>query len=354
MIQILESVGITDMTLEWFKSFLTGWQQTVRQKNNCSKPIAITRGIIQGENNSQMLFSLFINNLVTYIKHTKVILFADDVQLYMECDVLAINGGIEIINKEMKNVIDYCKDYGIKINTLKTKAIILSSKNNLKKLSYDTLTDIVIDSNKIEYVSEVRNLGYQLNRTLTSDAQISTIHKKVYASLGSIGPLKSILPSEIKSQLVKTLILPIIDYMDIVYHDFDAHGTKGKSEKLERLQNTCIRYILNVKRRDHITPHRKVLNMLTLFNRRQMHVLNMTHKIINNEAPEYLNDIVTINNNNIRYNNKLLIRLTQNNFHKTSMYVGAPKLWNELPGTIRNIIRNESFLSEIRDFLENK
>lgn len=272
LLQIIESVGVTGKTFAWFESFLMGWQQTVKHDNRYSKSQTITRGIIQGENNSQMLFSLFINDLIKYIKHSRVILFADDVQIYIECDVHGVCDGIKLINDELENVIKFSNDYGIKINPSKTKAIILSSRNNVHKLNYNDLPDVTVDGNKIEFVSEVRNLGFQLNRTLTSESQVSAIHRKVYASLGSIAPLKSILPTDIKSQLVKTLILPIIDYMDIVYHDFGVHGTKGNSDKLERLQNTCIRYILNVKRRDHITPHRMKINFLTLFNRRSLHI----------------------------------------------------------------------------------
>lgn len=143
-------------------------------------------------------------------------------------------------------------------------------------------------------------------------------------------------------------------YISRVYHDFDVHGTKSNSEKLERLQNTCIRYILNVKRRDHITPHRKQLNLLPLFDRRSLHILNMIHKILNNEAPNYLSNIVAKNENNVRYNKKLLIRKPQNNFQKTSMYLGAPKLWNELPDDIRGITENKNFINELRNYLENK
>lgn len=140
-----------------------------------SKPQIIKRGIIQGENNSQTLFSLFINNLVTYIKVAKVILFADDVQIYIECDASAINEGIEIINGELENIVKYGIDYGIAINPSKTKAIIISSKRNLNKLKYENLPDIMIDGNKIEYVSEVRNLGYYMNRILSSETHIEVV-----------------------------------------------------------------------------------------------------------------------------------------------------------------------------------
>lgn len=321
-----------------------------------SKSQTITRGIIQGENNSQMLFSLFINNLVSYIRFSKVILFADDVQIYIECDISAITNGIAIINNELTNIIQYGSDYGIKIHPSKTKAIIISSKHNLHRLKYDDLPRITIDNNKIEFVNEVRNLGYYLNRILSSETHIDTIRKKVYGSLNSIRPLKRLLPSAVKLQLVKTLIYPIIDYMDIIYHEFGVrvHGTLGDGDRLEKLLNCCIRYILNIKKQEHITPYRKQLNLLTLFERRMLHVASMIHKILNNNAPTYLQNIFTANQNNMRSTNKLLIQRPTTNHHMTSMYVGGPKLWNKIPNDIREINPNEKFVNAFREYLDNK
>lgn len=354
LIQILKGVGVRDMSIEWFKSFLSGWQQNVKHGEKISKSQTINRGIIQGENNSQMLFSLFINELVSYIKFTRIIMFADDVQIYLESDVPHVTDAIDTVNAELQNIIKYGIDYGIKINPSKTKAIILSSKNNLHKLDYNKLPNIVVDGEKIEYVTEVRDLGYQLNRTLTNESHRGTISKKVYGALNSIRPLKYFLPVKIRLLLINTLVLPIIDYMDVVYHDFDVHGTKGESDKLEKLLNMCIRYVLNVKKHEHITPHRKELNMMTLFNRRSLHVANTIHKILNKGAPKYLNDIVDINARNVRSSNKLMIRKPTNNFQKTSMYIGGPKLWNELPDKLRIINDNKNFEKEMREYLKDK
>ena len=161
--------------MNWFRSFLSGWQQVVKYNNKCSKQQAITRGIIQGENNSTLLFSIFINNITKYVKVCKIIMFADDVQIYIECDVDEIEMGISKINEELKNIEQFCKDYGIDINPLKTKALILSSKNKLRKLNYNDLSSIIVNGQKVEYVDNVRDLGYYLNRTVTSESHIKIV-----------------------------------------------------------------------------------------------------------------------------------------------------------------------------------
>lgn len=354
LIQCLKSVGVTNHSMRWYKSFISGWHQIVKHGESMSKSLPIERGIVQGENNSQLFFSIFINNIEKYITKCKAILFADDVQIYIECDVNEINDAINIINEELKNIERFCEHYGIEINPEKTKAIIISSKNNVRKLDYCLLPKIRINNTDVEYVDCARNLGYQLNRTNTSTDHIKKTQQKVYGAINTLYPLKTVLPLNVKLQLYKSLILPIFDYMDIIYHNYGTHGSNADSEKLERLQNLCIRYISNVNRRDHITPYRNDLNLLKLYDRRTLHVASMINKIFYNEAPPYLNELITKNKNMTRSNDKLVIKKPNSNFHKSSFYIGAPHLWNELPNDIRMLSDNEEFRVELMNFkLEN-
>lgn len=41
LIQVLKSVGVTDNTFQWYKSFLSGWNQTVKSGNEQSCPLPI-------------------------------------------------------------------------------------------------------------------------------------------------------------------------------------------------------------------------------------------------------------------------------------------------------------------------
>lgn len=99
------------------ESFLNGVEAYSEGGGDSSVSQETTRGIIQGETNSQMLFSLFNNNSVTYIK-------------------------LVMMFKFVLNVICF--------NAMKTKAISLPSKENLRKLNYDLLPKIIIGGDDIE------------------------------------------------------------------------------------------------------------------------------------------------------------------------------------------------------------
>lgn len=265
-----------------------------------------------------------------------------------------IESNIDKVNGELKNIENFCQNYGIDINSDKTKTILISSKNNMHKINYQQLPKITINGDHIDYVDSIRDLGYYLNRTITSENHTKIVQQKVYGAINSISPLKSILPANIKLQLYKSLILPIFDYMDIVYHNFATYGTNGESVKLERLQNMCIRYILNINRREHITPHRQSLDLLKLFDRRTLHVANMMNKIINEECPPYLCDLIEINANNTRSKNKLIVKKPKNNFQKTSFYISSSILWNKIPEEIRNVDDYNTFKEYFAKHLLNE
>lgn len=354
LLQTLRAVGVTGSSMKWYKNFLSDWQQVVKYDDKISKARTIKRGIIQGENNSQLLFSIFINNIIQYLKFSKVILYADDVQLYIETGLANIGDAIDILNSEMHNVEQFCNDFGMSINSSKSEAIIISSKNNLFQIKYENLPPIKINNQVIKYVDEVRDLGYYMNRTLTNDTHLRLLQQKVYGGLSKIRPLRKIMHEDTRLQLVKTLILPIFDYMDVIYHAYGTYGSGGDENKLEKLFNTCIRYILNLPRHEHITPYRNDLKLLTMYERRTSHVASMIFKILNGETPQYLNNIININSHNTRSKNKLIIKKPNNNFQKNSLFIGGPNLWNKIPEEIRNSVTSDNFKKNYELYISNR
>ena len=45
--------------------------------------------------------------------------------------------------------------------------------------------------------------------------------------------------------------------------------------------------------------------------------------------------------------------MPNNNFHKTSLFIGGPSLWNKLPDFIRNINDHDDFKKILKTYLLN-
>lgn len=171
--------------------------------------------------------------------------------------------------------------------------------------------------------------------------------KKVFASCHSLKRLQFFLPHHTKITLAQSLLLPILDYADVSYLDL----TEELLNKLERLQNLCIRFIFGLRKYDHISEYRAVLKWLPIRLRRNTHILCLLYNALNNpNAPQYLRSKFTYLSSHgraLRSQENKMLSVPQ---HTSAAYSGsfavkAVNLWNSLPVEVRlssslNVFKN--------------
>ena len=94
----LEAYGVGENSLRLIQNYLSQRQQRVKVGSSFSEWLEIILGIPQGSILGPILFNVFINDLLLFIKETDICNFADDTTLYAcgkELDTISFKLEIE-------------------------------------------------------------------------------------------------------------------------------------------------------------------------------------------------------------------------------------------------------------------
>ena len=158
------------------------------------------------------------------------------------------------------------------------------------------------------------------------------------------------IPVKTKVHLCQTLLLPQLDCGDVCYLNLN----EDRLNKLERLQNLCIRYIFGLRKYDHISEFRSRLNWVEIRDRRNLHTLSRLFNVLKNpRSPSYLNSGFTAlaaHGLGLRSESILNLRISKQStaFYEYSFTVYAAKLWNKLEPGIRNASSIHAFKSRLK------
>ena len=282
----LKSLNISNRVLRWFFTYLTGRVQAVVDSGgSVSDWLRAASGVPQGSVLGPLLFAIFINDLPAAIRFAKIMIFADDTQLYLHFYPTNLLQAIENMNRDAQAVANWARANGLLLNEAKTKVIILGSLLYVTAIDLDTLPRITINGHALPYSTEARSLGVTFTHSLDWQLHAKEVTRKVYCTLYMLRFYKRALNRDNKKLLVESLILSRFDYACPVYHHLDITRTK----KLETALNACVRFVVGyIPFRGHVTPHRLELGWLSAMRRREYFICLQAFNVIANAYPSYL------------------------------------------------------------------
>ena len=129
----LRKMGINDKEDKWMTSYLSDRQQQVIVSDTVSTKIDVNIGLPQGTVLAPLLFILYINDIKSCLKHTKIILFADDALLMIKDRNL--ENAIRKMQEHIDNLCIWLCGNKLKLNISKTKFMILT-RNRVNRYRY--------------------------------------------------------------------------------------------------------------------------------------------------------------------------------------------------------------------------
>jgi len=348
LLRKLEWYGIRGKTLEWFTSYLSNRKLLVNYNNTESELYDITYGVPQGSILGPLLFILYINDLPHALTHSSPILFADDTSLYLSHT--SLKEVTSRANIDLELLYEWFKANRLSLNIPKTQYIHFTMRD--LKIHTDKTGYIQIGGNTIEQKETLRFLGMHIDSLLDWKHHIIHIKNKLYSGIYAMNRIKNYLPLKYMKTLYYTLIQSHIDYGLILY----GNANKKYITKLQTLQNKAIRIISTKAQNSSIISLYRKLRILKVKEQYKLFVGKFMYRFKTETLPNAIQNLYQTNREFHNYNtrNRYNLATKKHRLHKTnkSLMNMGPKIWNNLPNTIKNAQTFNNFKYQLKNYLQ--
>ncbi|KAJ4435031.1 hypothetical protein ANN_23604 [Periplaneta americana] len=119
----LRNMYLSETAVSWFESYLRERQQCVVSGNRRSSWLDITSGIPQGSVLGPLLFTIYVNDITSLVRHCNYHLYADDLQCYISSRLDRVNDAIDKLNEDIDSIVTWTKKLRLKINPERHKQL---------------------------------------------------------------------------------------------------------------------------------------------------------------------------------------------------------------------------------------
>ena len=319
----LHAYGFDMSVLILFYSYLKNRKQSVKINNVFSSFMVLVSGVPQGSILGPILFNIFMNDLVYFIK-SDLGNYADDNSISDAAKT--IPELIQILERESDNAINWFRNNDMIVNPDKFQAIII----NRNPRDENTYT-LRFDGKEVHTSPEVVLLGIEIDNNLNFNKHIQQLIKKAAEQLNFLSRKNKLLNQNAKKVVIESFVLANFNYCPLVWHFCSSESMKRQ----ERIQERAFRLLLN----DYESDYDQLLsavNKPSLEIRRLKLLATEIFKTINNLNPSYMKEFFQLNSRRDITSKKLVVQSQNSKKYGTNTLRSlGPKIWNSLSVDIR-------------------
>lgn len=338
LLEKLSSYGFRGVARSLIQSYLSDRLQFVAIGESRSSPGLVTTGVPQGSNLGPILFLLFINDLAKLDLRGKVRLFADDTSLfYKGKDCTTIQ---QHIREDLEKLCSFFQTNLLSLNLAKTKYMLIHSPRR----PLPARRPILINNHTIEEVSNYPFLGLTLDNTMSWDAHIDQLKRKLSSIGGVLRKVSSFLPPSALKALYFSLVHSRLIYLITIW----GHANCHRLRELQVTQNRCLKTVL---RKPHLFPTRQLYedpdnSFLPV---RALHELQMVTHIWKN--PSLGQGRMHVNRASRQEGHFYLPRPRSEFGRKKIKFIGC-KIFNALPRSCKNATSLPNFKRSLKSIIK--
>ena len=272
-------------------------------------------------------------------------------QLYMsfsptpECAFLSI----QQIERCVQEIQSWMLANRLKLNEDKTELLLIGTPKQCAKLSNLVIN---IGNTAIKPGEKARNLGAVFDSNLSFKSHVNSLGSSARYYLYNIRLARKYLTKEAAEKAIHAFVTSRLDCNNSLLYGLPV----SELQKLQKIQNSAARILTSVNRHSHITPVLKQLHWLPITHRIKYKIIVLTYKCINNLAPKYLTDLVTLRtarrtrstDDNLKIETPRTKLVTAGD---RAFISASPHLWNKLSYALRATDSLETFKCRLKTHL---
>ena len=329
----------------WLTRYLSGRRQRVQVDGTVSPWLGVPAGVPQGSVLGPLLFLTYTIDLPNACINddTTCSQFADDTALIASTS--SPQQTEQQLQRAVTSAAKWLNDWHLLVNIDKTVTMTFYHDNRPPA----HLPTIFLNDSPLKTVRQQRHLGVIFQHNLQWSTHVNNIINKSLKVLHMLTKLRNSLNSSALSYLYCTYIRPILEYACIAVTPL-PHNIL---DRLERIQRKAARICLHLPLFSPV-DHSSLLHRLqlpTLFSRRRIKQLLLSHSIFHHYAPPHLLQLqlppLAANVYSLRRPRSYHLPTSRTDRLKDSPIFRALHYFNSLPDAMKSIKDRTMFKSEI-------
>ena len=333
ILEKLRAYGLAESAIDLLKSYLSHRRQCIKIGNTSSTFLSLTKGVPQGSILGPLLFNIFINDIFLCVNKTKLFNYADDNTLsYAHANYQCLKQTLE---SESESLIEWFTNNQMQANPDKFQALAVGERTQ------DKIPAFSISNIDIKCDETVKLLGVDIDFRLSYDQHLAALCKKSSRQLNVLIRIGKYLTLEGRKAIYHAFIMSNFNFCPLVWH----FCKKSASDKLEKINFRALKFVYQ----DFDTPYENLLSREgtpSLHLGRLRKIAIETFKIIHDNSPPYLKDLVDVKTSNYSFRNKNVLdtkRFRTKRYGHNSFKYAAPNIWNSLPQECRAAVDIKTF-----------
>jgi len=322
--------------IDWVDSYFSDRKQITRKGSDSSEPLSKEDGSPQGSCMAPEVFDMYTSDFPSCLKYCVSHFYCDDVQLHLSYEPDNLREAIDQINCDLQNVSEWSTDNGLKLNIDKCAVLHVAPQTVVQTLNENNL-QVRLCGRALTVCDKVKTLGVILDSGLTFSEHVTYATQRAMGRLKGLFRFRNLLPQPAKLQIMQSLVLSAF------YYCYPAYGNSISREdtyRIQKVQNSAIRFIFCLNRRDHVSPFRDALGLAEMEDVCRVMTNCMTHRALCLGEPRYLGHKLSyreqVSQRSTRQDRKLHFPQVKLEVGRKSYSYFGPKMYNDLPGSLKS------------------